>query len=76
MTTGYGPESYSAREAVPGTYLVQVNYYQTDRQAFPEARGEVIVILDEGTADETRQVLPYRLFEQGQTVSVARIEVK
>ena len=76
VTTGYGPESYSAREAVPGTYLVQVNYYQTDRQAFAEARGEVTVILHEGTADETREVLPYRLFEQGQTLSVATIEVK
>jgi tetratricopeptide (TPR) repeat protein len=75
VTTGYGPESYSAPEAAPGTYLVQVNYYQTDRQAFAEARGEVLVILDEGTARETRRVLPYRLFEQGQTVSVAAIEV-
>jgi tetratricopeptide (TPR) repeat protein len=76
VTNGYGPESYSAREAAPGTYLVQVNYYQTDRQAFAEARGEVTVILHEGSAQETRQVLPYRLFEQGQTVAVAKIEVK
>ena len=76
VTTGYGPESYSARAAAPGSYLVQVNYYQTDRQAFAEARGEVVVILHEGTAQETRQVLPYRLFEQGQTVSVAKIEVR
>ena len=76
VTTGYGPESYSARAAEPGTYLVQVNYYETDRQAFAEARGEVIVVLHEGTAQETRQVLPYRLFEKGQTVSVAKIEVK
>jgi len=76
VTTGYGPESYSARQAAPGSYLVQVNYYQTDRQAFAEARGEVVVILHEGTAQETRQVLPYRLFEQGQTVSVAKIEVR
>ncbi len=76
VTTGYGPESYSARDAVPGTYLVQVNFYQTDRQAFAEARGEVTVILNEGTAEETRQVLPYRLFERGQTVSVAKIEVR
>jgi hypothetical protein len=76
VTTGYGPESYSARAAEPGTYLVQVNYYETDRQAFGEARGEVIVVLDEGTARESRQVLPYRLFEKGQTVTVAKIEVR
>src|SRR5262245_30834074 len=76
VTTGYGPESYSAPQAAVGTYLIQVNYYQTDRQAFAEARGDVIVILHEGTAQETRQVLPYRLFEQGQTVSVAKIEVR
>jgi tetratricopeptide (TPR) repeat protein len=76
VTSGYGPESYSARTAAPGTYLVQVNYYETDRQAFAEARGEVVVVLNEGTAQETRQVLPYRLFEKGQTVSVAKIEVR
>ena len=75
VTSGYGPESFSAREATRGTYLVQVNFYSTSRRAFSEARGEVVVILNEGTAREKRHVLPYRLFSPKQTVSVARIRV-
>lgn len=76
VTTGYGPESYSARQAVPGKYLVYVNYYGTSRDSFAEARGEVTVVLHEGTAQEERQVLPYRLHQTGQTVLVAAIEVQ
>ena len=76
VTTGYGPESYSARQAAPGKYLVSVNYYGTSRDAFPEARGEVTVVLHEGTAQEERQVLPYRLHQTGETVQVAAIEVQ
>ncbi len=75
VTTGYGPESFTAARAAPGTYLVKVNYYGTSRQTFTEARGEVIVIVHEGTAAEQRVVLPYRLFQRGQTVTVARVEV-
>jgi Flp pilus assembly protein TadD len=75
VTTGYGPESFTAPHAHAGDYLVQVNYYGAGRSNFSEARGEVIVILDEGKPTETRQVLPYRLFAVGQTVTVARIHV-
>lgn len=73
VTTGYGPESFTARKAARGTYLVQVNYYSAGRSNFPEARGEVVVVLHEGTANEEKHVLPYRLFRKGQIVTVARI---
>jgi len=76
VTTGYGPESYSARQAAPGKYLVSVNYYGTSRDAFAEARGEVTIVLHEGTAQEERQVLPYRLHQTGETLLVAAIEVQ
>jgi tetratricopeptide (TPR) repeat protein len=75
VTTGYGPESFTAPVARPGEYLVQVNYYAGGRSNFSEARGEVVVVLDEGKPSETKHVLPYRLFEVGQTVAVARITV-
>ena len=75
VTSGYGPESFTARSAVRGTYLVQVNYFSTGRRAFSEARGEVVVILNEGRATERRITLPYRLFRPKQTVNVARIQV-
>jgi tetratricopeptide (TPR) repeat protein len=76
VTTGYGPESFTARSAHPGTWVVKVNYYGTGNAAFSEARGEVVVLLHEGTAAEERHVLPYRLFAAGQTVEVARIDVR
>jgi tetratricopeptide (TPR) repeat protein len=75
VTTGYGPESFTAPTARAGEYLVQVNYYSGGRSNFSEARGEVVIVLDEGKPTEHKQVLPYRLFEPGQTVSVARIQV-
>jgi tetratricopeptide (TPR) repeat protein len=76
VTSGYGPESFTARRAARGTYLVQVNYYGTRRRSFTEARGEVVVLLNEGTARERRHVLPYRLFRPKQTVTVARVRVR
>jgi len=75
VTTGYGPESFTAPKARPGEYVVQVNYYGAGRSNFSEARGEVVVVLDEGKPTEQRHVLPYRLFEEKQTVTVARIKV-
>jgi tetratricopeptide (TPR) repeat protein len=75
VTTGYGPESFTARRAQPGQYTVEVNYFGARSGAFKEARGEVIVVLNEGRKREVRQVLPYRLFEQKDTVTVARITV-
>lgn len=75
VTTGYGPESFTAPHAQHGDYIVQVNYYGAGRSNFSEARGEVVVILDEGKPTESRKVLPYRLFAVGQTVTVARISV-
>jgi len=76
VTDGYGPESFTASVARKGTYVVKVNYYGTNRRAFTEARGEVVVILNEGTAREQRHTLPYRLFKPKQTVTVARIDVR
>jgi tetratricopeptide (TPR) repeat protein len=74
VTTGYGPESFTAKTARPGGYVVQVNYFG-GRGTFKEARGEVLVILNEGRKNEVRQVFPYRLFSPGETVTVAKVEV-
>lgn len=76
VTTGYGPESFTAPKAAAGDYVVQVNYFGRGRSNFSEARGEVVVVLGEGKADEQKFVLPYRLFDEKQTVTVARIHVQ
>lgn len=75
VTNGYGPESFTAKTAQAGAYLVSVNYFSAHRGPFPEARGEVVVVLDEGRPTEKRQVFPYRLFAEKQTVTVAKIQV-
>ncbi len=76
VTTGYGPESFTAHKARKGTYVVRVNYFSAGRKNFAEARGEVVVVLNEGRDTEQRHVLPYRLFRSKQTVTVARIQVR
>lgn len=75
VTSGYGPETFSAPIATPGTYTVQVNYFSTARRGLREARGEIAVVLAEGRPEQRRVVLPYRLYQPGQTVTVARIVV-
>ncbi len=75
VTNGYGPESFTAHRAHSGQYQIAVNYYSEGSSNFPEARGEVVIVLHEGQADEERRVLPYRLFEKGQTVTVANVYV-
>lgn len=75
VTTGYGPESFTAKDASPGDYVVRVNYFGGRAGAFPEARGEVVIVLDEGRPTEQRHVLPYRLFAEKESVDVARVRV-
>jgi tetratricopeptide (TPR) repeat protein len=75
VTTGYGPESFTAPVALRGNYTVEVNYFSAHGGAFPEARGEVMVVLDEGRPGEQKQVFPYRIFAEKQTVTVATIHV-
>ncbi len=74
VTNGYGPESFTAAKALPGEYKIQVHYYSGGSENFPEARGEVVVVLDEGGENEARHVLPYRLHKKGQVVTVAKVK--
>ena len=75
VTTGYGPESFTAKNAQAGEYKVVVDYFSARRGPFPEARGEVVIVTDEGKPTEKRQVLPYRLYAEKQNVTVAKITV-
>lgn len=76
VTSGYGPESFTAKKAQPGEYQIVVDYFSAHRGPFPEARGEVIVVLDEGRPTEKKHVLPYRLFAEKQHVTVAKVKVE
>jgi tetratricopeptide (TPR) repeat protein len=76
VTNGYGPESFTTARASAGTYVIEVNYYGNNGGSMKEARGELIVITNEGRADERQQVFSYVLPKTGDTVRVAEIEVK
>ncbi len=53
VTTGYGPETFTMAKALPGTYSVQVQYYNSGNN--PVTRVKVYVILYEGTSRENKQ---------------------
>jgi tetratricopeptide (TPR) repeat protein len=73
VTTGYGPESFTANSAHVGSYAIEVNYF--GGRGMKEARGEVLVVLNEGRDDEEQHVFPYVLPKVGNTVRVAEIQV-
>lgn len=74
VTSGYGPESFTAQHAQVGTYVIAVNFFG-GRGAIKEARGEVSVVIDEGRPTEKRAVFPYRIFDEKDTVVVAKVQV-
>ena len=75
VTNGYGPESFTAARAKTGTYAVEVHYFGGGG-GMKEARGEVMVVVNEGREDERQQVFSYVLPKVGDVVRVATIEVK
>jgi tetratricopeptide (TPR) repeat protein len=75
VTTGYGPESFTAATAKLGTYAIEVNYYGSGG-AMKEARGELLVVVNEGREHEQQHTFAYVLPKVGDSVRVAEIEVK
>lgn len=74
FTQGYGPEEYCLRRAVPGTYLVQANYYGSRQQTLlGPATVKAVVYTDFGREGEKRQELTLRLDEVQQSVTVGEI---
>lgn len=62
VTTGYGPETFTMAKAMPGTYSVQVQYYNSDEN--PLTRVKVYVILYEGTSKEKRQFFEFAMSKE------------
>jgi tetratricopeptide (TPR) repeat protein len=62
MTSGYGPEEYLVRRAVPGTYAVSANVYATDRI---DPNGAPVVtarlVRDFGRATQSEEVMEIEL---------------
>ncbi|MBI3067568.1 MAG: DUF2135 domain-containing protein [Betaproteobacteria bacterium] len=76
FTGGYGPEEFSLRNAKPGKYVVQVNFYGHQRQVVAGATTlQVRFITGFGTPRAQERIVTLRLRERREMVTVGEFEV-
>jgi tetratricopeptide (TPR) repeat protein len=76
FTGGYGPEEFSLRDAKPGKYKVEVNFYGSRQQAVAGAVSlQVKLSSGFGTAAQKDQTITLRLKGRGETEFVGEFEV-
>jgi Ca-activated chloride channel homolog len=77
FTSGYGPEEFALRRAVPGKYRIEANYYGNRQQVVAGATTlQVKLFSGFGTARQKDQLITLRLKDQSETVFVGEFEVK
>jgi hypothetical protein len=77
FTGGYGPEEFSLRDAKPGKYKVEANFYGSRQQAVAGAVSlQVTLSSGFGTAAQKDQTITLRLKGRGETEFVGEFEVK
>lgn len=70
VTTGYGPEIFSAATPVKGSYLVYVNYYGAGEQRDAISVAKIAIITQENTPHEKQQVFHVPLRNPGELTLV------
>lgn len=76
-TGGYGPEEFSLRDAKPGKYKVEANFYGHNQQVVAGATTLQLKLTSGfGTANANEQMVTLRLRGSGETVFVGEFEVK
>jgi hypothetical protein len=77
FTQGYGPEVFTIKQALPGTYTVQANYYGNRQQKFA---GATTVQLEFQTAfgqpNAQRQAITRRLKDNKEVIDVGKFTFK
>ncbi len=77
LTAGYGPEEFMLKQAIPGTYKVEVNYYGNRQQV---VSGSVSLRLafftGFGRSDQIEQSVILRLRDRSETVLVGEFEIR
>lgn len=77
FTQGYGPEEFSLKTAMPGTYKVQVNFYGNRQQVIAGATTvQVKLITHFGTPRQQEQPITLRLGTTGEVVDVGEFQIK
>lgn len=76
LTAGYGPEEFMLKQAIPGTYKVEANYYGSQQQLISgSVTLRLALITDFGKPAAKQQSVILRLEEKQQTVLVGEFEV-
>lgn len=72
ITNGYGPETFTLPRAIPGQYLIQVQYYGGRKPTL----AKIIVILYQGTSREKKYIFPALLTKKGAGITIGKFSVK
>ncbi len=76
FTSGYGPEDYMIRRAVPGVYKIQTNYFGSQEQKLTGGTTvQATIITNFGRPNEKRQHLTLRLTQNKETVTIGEVKV-
>lgn len=77
FTGGYGPEEFSLRNAKPGVYKVEANYFGSREQLVTGATSLQLVLTTHfGSRRAQEQRVTLRLRDRNETVLVGEFEVK
>lgn len=77
FTGGYGPEQFSLRNAKPGKYKVEANYFGSRQQLVTGATTLMLRLTTHwGTARQKDQMVTMRLKDRAETVLVGEFEVR
>ncbi|MGP1665246.1 MAG: YfaP family protein, partial [Rhodanobacter sp.] len=76
LTTGYGPEEFMLKRAIPGKYKVEANYYGNSQQLVSgSVTLRLALITAFGKPDAREQSVILRLANSQETVFVGEFEV-
>ncbi len=74
FTRGYGPEEYMVRKAMPGKYLIQVNYYGNTQQVLAGATTiQILIVKNFGKPNEERISITRRLKDQKEVLDIGDV---
>lgn len=77
FTQGYGPEEFSLRDAKPGKYKVEANFFGNRQQIVAGATTlQMKLTTAFGTKNAKNETITLRLKDKGETVFVGEFEVK
>ncbi len=77
FTGGYGPEEFMLKNAMPGKYVIKVNYYGNRQQVLAGATTiQVLLTTGFGTENKKNKAITMRLKDQKEIVDVGEFEFK